>query len=75
MIWHDILLMIGGFGFAIALLPSVLGKGKPARSTCAITGTILLSFTATYATLDLILATVATSITTLMWFILLFQRR
>jgi len=44
MIWQDILMMIGGFGFALALIPSVIGKDKPEKSSCAITGGILTSY-------------------------------
>jgi len=75
MIWQDILMMIGGFGFAIALIPSVTGKSKPEKSSCAITGMILTSYVVAMATLGLILSAIATWITAVMWWILLFQRR
>lgn len=75
MIWQDILLMIGGFGFSVALFPAVRAREKPPRSTCLLTGTILASFTIAYATLGLWLAFVATLVTSTMWFILLCQKR
>lgn len=75
MIWQDILMMVGGFILSIALLPSVLGKDKPAKSSCLITGGILASYVVAMATLGLYLSASATALTTTMWFILLFQRR
>lgn len=75
MIWQDILLMLGGFGFVIALIPAVTSKSKPPRSTCLVTGGILYLFCAAYATLGLWLAFSATMITASMWATLLFQRR
>ncbi len=75
MIWQDILMMVGGFIFSVALLPSVLGKEKPARSSCLITGTILTSYVVAMATLGLWLSAGATVLTATMWFVLLLQRR
>ena len=71
--WQDILLMIGGFGFSLALLPSVFGKNKPSSWTSGVTGTILVFFALAYGTLGLWLACVATSMTAALWFVLLFQ--
>ena len=75
MIWQDVLLMLGGFGFSIALLPAIKSKEKPPRSTCLITAVILESFCIAYSTLGLWLAFGATALACTMWFILLFQRR
>ena len=75
MIWQDILIMLGGFGFSIALLPSLLSKGKPARATCLITGGILSSYVVAMYTLELYLSALGTSITAALWWTLLFQRR
>ena len=75
MIWQDVLMMIGGFGFAIALLPSIIGKGKPAKSSCLITGGILASYVIALATLGLWLSAGATALTSAMWFVLLLQKR
>ena len=72
--WQDILIMIGGFGFAIALIPSVRGNRKPARSTCAMTGGILTSYVVAMVTLGLVLSAVATGITAIMWWLLLVQQ-
>ncbi len=75
MIWQDILMMIGGFGFSIALLPTVLSRGKPAKSSCLITGSILATYVLALATLGLWLSAGATALTATMWFVLLFQKR
>ena len=75
MIWQDIVFMIGGFIFSIALVPSILGENKPARLSCAITGIILAVYCVLYATLGLWLAFSSGMLTSLAWFILLIQRR
>jgi len=75
MIWQDVLMMLGGFSFSIALLPSVLGKNKPEKSSCLITGGILAFYVVAMATLGLWLSAGATALTAAMWLILLFQRR
>ena len=73
--WQDIVLMVGGFIFAVALFPSIFSQHKPSRTTCLMTGVVLIAFTVTYATLDLTLATISTALTAGCWFILLVQRR
>ena len=75
MVWQDLVLMLGGFGFSFALIPAVRSREKPPRSSCLMTGSILGIFAVTYATLGLWLAFSSTIITTTMWFILLLQRR
>jgi len=73
MIWQDALLMIGGFGFALALISTIKSKEKPHVKTSAITGSILITFLIAYSTLGLWLAFTATSFTCILWFILLVQ--
>ena len=73
MIWQDVVLMSGGFGFFVALLPSVFGKHKPERLSSIITGSILLAYGIVYATLDLWLAFTSTILVSIMWFILAIQ--
>lgn len=75
MIWQDIVLMVGGLGFSIALIPTVRGKAKPAKSTCLATGSILAAFAVVYSTLGLWLAFGGTAATTTIWFVLLVQQR
>jgi CHASE2 domain-containing sensor protein len=65
--------MIGGFGFFIGLLPSLIGRRKPERSSGIITGSILLIFGVVYATLGLWLAFTSTMLVSIGWFILAIQ--
>lgn len=73
--WQDTVMMVGGFTFALALLPSVLTSSKPNRLTCLLTGTVLGVFAMTFATLDLWLSCIAVGVTASLWFVLLFQSR
>ncbi len=75
MFWQDVLIMVGCWILGFALIPSILSKGKPARSTCFMSSLILISFTIAFATLGLWLSTVAEAFVAIMWVILLFQRR
>jgi len=74
MTWQDTVMMVVGFGFAIALYPSVKGKDKPALSSSLITGTLLLIICVCYATLGLWLAFSSTMLTVIMWFTLAIQK-
>ena len=71
--WQDWVLMIGGFLFTIALLPSIFGKRKPERLSSIITGSILLTFGFTYATLGLWKSLAMTIVCAGVWFILAIQ--
>jgi len=79
MIWQvmfmDIAFMIGGFVFAIALWPSVISKNKPAGSTSATTGSVLLVYCLALALNSFWLAFASTFITAGMWGVLFFQKR
>lgn len=72
-VWQDVVLTIGSVIFLIALIPTILGATKPAPLTSLLTGTVLLVFAGTYATLDLPFATVTTAATGLAWLIILRQ--
>jgi hypothetical protein len=74
MIWQDWTMMVGSFVFALALLPSVLSKEKPAVSSSIITGTTLLVFTVCYATMNLWLSFSTSLLTVIMWYILAIQK-
>lgn len=71
--WQDWVLMVGGFGFSLALLPTVFSKSKPAWTTSLLTSIILLSGVGTYATLGLWKAALSGGITAVLWVILLIQ--
>jgi len=74
MSWQDILLSIGQFVFAVALLPSVFSKDKPAVSTSLMTGTVLVAFAFTYSTLKLWSAATFAAVVGIIWLILFFQK-
>lgn len=72
--WQDIVIAIGSFIFAAALVPSVLSKDKPALWTSVTTGVVLIAFVVTYFTLSLWYATFTTSLAALLWIILAVQK-
>jgi len=74
MIWQDIVMAIGGFGLALGLMPSVIGKDKPAKSSCAITGGILTIYVVAMATLGLYFTPIIIGITATVWWVLLYQQ-
>jgi hypothetical protein len=65
--------MLGGFIFAVALLPALTSKDKPPILTSLTTGVVLLIYSIAYSTLELWLACTATAITSIVWFILFIQ--
>lgn len=70
MIWQDILLAIGGFGFSLALLPSVIHKTKIPLTTPLVTAIILTSYLVAYSTLGLWLAFTSGLLTAGLWWYL-----
>ena len=74
MIWQDIVISIGQWVFAIALLPSVFGKAKPALSSSLIIGSVLAVFVFTFASLSLWISAVSTIAGSLIWFVLAAQK-
>jgi hypothetical protein len=71
--WQDIVIAIGSLIFAVALIPSILGKNKPAFGTSLMTGSVLVVFTITYASLSLWYATFTTMVTATLWLVLAAQ--
>ena len=74
MIWQDSVLTGGTIIFIVALIPSVLGKDKPAVSTSLPTACVLTVFVVVYASLSLWFAAIANSFTATLWFILALQK-
>ena len=68
--WQDIVLMIGGLMFAVALIPSIIDKRPPSASSSLITGVILFVFCAVYISLGLKLAFAGTLATSILWMVL-----
>lgn len=75
MIWQDVTIMTACFGFSIALIPSIRGKDKPARSTCLLTTILLIAIAVSFATLGLWLSFASELTSIIAWLILLFQNR
>jgi len=73
--WQDYVMAFVGYLFAFALVPSVLGKHKPARWTCLMTFAGLVAIATAVGSLGLWQTLVADTITALLWLILLLQRR
>ena len=72
-IWQDVLFMVGGFVFAPSLVVSIVTDTSIPIATSLPTALVLIVFVACYATLKLYLATFATSLTAICWFILVAQ--
>ena len=67
--------MIACFGFGLALIPSIRGKDKPAKKSCAITIILLTAISVSFATLGLWLSLGAEITAIVAWGVLLFQKR
>jgi len=72
--WQDIVIAIGSLVFAGALLPSIFSQNKPSEWTSALTATVLVVFTISYASLDLWYATATTALTAALWLTLAIQK-
>jgi biotin transporter BioY len=75
MIWQDIVIMIACFSFALALIPSIIGKNKPEKNTCLFTIIGLAAIAVCFATLSLWLSFTSEIASITAWSVLLFQRR
>lgn len=74
MTWQDMVIAAGQWIFLLALLPSILGKDKPAFATSILTAVILVVFAVTYATLALWVSTVTTLLVSGAWLTLAVQK-
>lgn len=72
--WQDSIFSIGSLIFAVALIPSILSKDKPAIMTSFTTGSVLLVFSMAYFTLGLWVATFINGIVGAMWLYLAWQK-
>lgn len=75
MIWQDIVIMLACFSFPIALIPTIRGKEKPAKSTCIMVMTALSIVAVCFGTLGLWLSMISEIAGVTAWGVLLFQRR
>ena len=74
MAWQDFVFAGGQWVFIIALLPSILGKDKPALSTSVMTSVVLVAFAVSFATLSLWISAVSTACSAAAWVILGIQK-
>ena len=74
MLWQDMVFSLGSTFFFIALLPSILGKDKPALATSLITGAVMAAFVFTYASLSLWTSAAFSALISASWFTLAFQK-
>ena len=74
MAWQDIILSVGSWIFAVALIPSVVSKDKPALSSSLMTGSVLGVYAVTYVSLSLWVAAASTVLVAGMWFTLAVQK-
>jgi len=74
MLWQDWIFGVGTIIFSIALIPSVLGKEKPAISTSLSTGITLMIFAFAQATLFLWFACIASILAGFLWLTLAVQK-
>ena len=75
MAWQDIIIAAGQWVFLLALLPSILGKDKPALATSILTGIVLAVLAFTYATLSLRISTISAILVSVVWFTLAVQKQ
>lgn len=75
MSWQDLVLGAGQLLFSLALVPALRSPAKPPRSTCVLTGSVLLAFAATFATLGFWWSTAASLICGVLWLALAAQSR
>ncbi len=72
---QDFILTAGSLVFIAALIPTILGKGKPEISTSLTTGSVLVVFSGVYISLDLWFSACTTFVTSLCWFMLTIQKK
>lgn len=71
--WQDYVLAVCIFAFNIALVPTVLGKSKPALSTSVVTALALAATVVVYVSLSLWYAASMGTLNALLWITLAVQ--
>lgn len=72
--WQDLVFSIGNWMFSVALIPTILGKEKPALSTSTVNSVVLFIFGFAFTTLSLWLSAASISLNGILWAILAFQK-
>jgi hypothetical protein len=74
--WQDVIFSLGGIGFLISMMGSIVSKTqKPPRVSCIITAFWLWLFVIVYASYGLWFSTGTGVLSALGWTVLSFQRR
>jgi hypothetical protein len=73
MIWQDFVIMLSVFGLSFSLIPSILSKHKPAKSSCILSIILASLILICFATLHLWLSVSAEIASIITWGILLIQ--
>ena len=73
--WQDFVFSIGNVFFALSLIPAVVKKEAPPKTTCVITSITLGVFVLVDITLNLWLTALITFISSVMWFSLIWRRK
>ena len=71
--WQDYVITVGNLIFIVSLVPSVVGKNKPAFLTSMLSGLTLTVFVFTFITLKLWFSAAAMGGSAILWYILAFQ--
>ena len=71
--WQDYIFTVGSWCFSIALIPTIIGKTKPAISSIFITAFILSLYAVTFWTMGLWKSAVSTVMVAMCWWILMIQ--
>ena len=74
MTWQDAVFAIGTLTFSLALIPSIKSKNKPHLYTSVMTAVVLVAFSATYFSLDLIFSCITALINASLWSVLTWQK-
>lgn len=74
MIWQDWILGLSTIVFSLSLLPSILGKDKPAIPTSLLTGITLIMVVYAQASLELWLTATASTVACILWLTLAVQK-
>lgn len=72
--WQDVVISVGQWAMTAALIPSLIGKDKPAVSSGIMTGTLIAIFGFTYGTLGLWSAVISSAVCSIVWYVLAWQR-
>lgn len=72
--WQDYVLLVATIILSISLFPSIFSRHKPSCHTSWSSGLTLAIYATVYMTLHLYIAGAATYVTSVLWFVLLYQR-